>query len=151
MKTFGNIKVSSKDNWRGSWAAQLVGWPTLGFSSVHDLRVMISGSGDWLVLGSVFSEESAWDFLPFPLFLLPPTPSCVCMCACALSLSKINKSWSTWVVSWLSSTFGSGCDPGVLRLSHASGSPQGAYFSLFLCLCFSLCVSMKKKKLKINK
>ena len=45
---------------------------------------------------------------------------------------------------WLSnrmSAFGSGHDPAVQGSSPASGSPQGACFSLCLCLCLSLCVS----------
>ena len=38
-------------------------------------------------------------------------------------------------------SFSSGRDPGVMGLSPASGFPQGACFSLCLCLCFSLRVS----------
>ena len=43
-----------------------------------------------------------------------------------------------WLSGWVS-TFGSGYDPGVLGLSPASGSLQGACFSL--CLCLSVCLS----------
>ena len=45
-----------------------------------------------------------------------------------------------WLNGWVSA-FGSGHDPWVLGSSPASGSPQGACFSLCLCLCLSLCVS----------
>ena len=44
-------------------------------------------------------------------------------------------------VKYLPSAQGSGNGPGVLGLSLASGSPQGACFSLCLCLCLSCCVS----------
>ena len=40
------------------------------------------------------------------------------------------------------SAFGSGRDPGFLGWSPASGSPQGACFSLCLCLCLSLSLSL---------
>ena len=57
--------------------------------------------------------------------------------------------WGTrgWLSGW-TSTFGSGCDPGVLGLSPTLGSLQGAYFSLCLCLCVSLCLSWINKILK---
>ena len=51
------------------------------------------------------------------------------------------KEWGTpgWLSGW-ASPFGSGHDPGVLRSSPASSSPQGACFSL--CLCLPLCVCL---------
>ena len=61
-----------------------------------------------------------------------------------------------WVSGW-ASAFSSGSDPGVLRSSPTSVSPQGVCFSLCLCPCLSLCVShiyinkiFKKKKRKEN-
>ena len=47
-------------------------------------------------------------------------------------------------ISGWASAFGSGCDPGVLGSSPASGYTQGACFSLCLCLCLSVCVSHEK-------
>ena len=44
---------------------------------------------------------------------------------------------STWVVPWLSVCLGSGYDPRVLGSGPTSSSPQGACFSLCLCLCLS--------------
>ena len=49
------------------------------------------------------------------------------------------KSRDAWVAQQLSVAFGPGRDPGVLGLSSAAGSLQGACFSLCSCLC--LCVS----------
>ena len=43
-----------------------------------------------------------------------------------------------WVVEF---AFGSGRDPGAQGLSPTLGSPQGACFSLCLCLYLSLCLS----------
>ena len=54
---------------------------------------------------------------------------------------------SGWFIGW-ASAFSSGCNPGVPGSSPASGSPKGACFSLYLCLCFSLCVSFMNKKIK---
>ena len=48
-----------------------------------------------------------------------------------------------WLSGWVSA-FGSGCDPGVLRSSSASGSPQENYVSLCLCFCLSLSSLMNK-------
>ena len=47
-----------------------------------------------------------------------------------------------WLNGW-ASAFGSGHDPRVLGSSPESGYLHGACFSLFLCLCLSLCVSHK--------
>ena len=58
-----------------------------------------------------------------------------------LKKSFVGTPW--WLSGW--SAFGSGCHPGVLGLSPASGSLQGACFSLCLCLCPSLCVSWLNK------
>ena len=44
----------------------------------------------------------------------------------------------TWVAQWLSVCLWLRCDPGVLGSSPPSGSPQGACFSLCLCLYLSL-------------
>ena len=70
--------------------------------------------------------------------------------SCSLSpCKKIQHGMPGWLSGW-ASAFGSGWDPRVLESSPASGSPQGACFSLCLCLC-SLCVShewIKKKKKK---
>ena len=55
--------------------------------------------------------------------------------------AKESKFWAPgWLSGW-APAFGSGHDPRVLGLGPASGSLQGACFSLCLCLCFSLCVS----------
>ena len=53
--------------------------------------------------------------------------------------------WDPWVAQRLSLCLGlgSGCDPGVLGSSPASGSLHGACFSPCLCLCFSLSLSNK--------
>ena len=53
---------------------------------------------------------------------------------------KFSSGTPEWFSGWVPA-FGSGHDPGVLGLSPASGSLQGACFSLCLCLCLSLCVS----------
>ena len=47
----------------------------------------------------------------------------------------------TWWLSGWAYAFGSGRDPGVQGLSPISGSPQGARFSLCLCLYLPLCVT----------
>ena len=64
----------------GCLVAQLVKHPTLNFDSGHDLRE----GGSNHMLGSVLSEESAWN---------PPSPSYAPhpLHAHTLSLSKINK------------------------------------------------------------
>ena len=46
------------------------------------------------------------------------------------------------------SAFSPGRDPGVLGSSPASGSLQGACFSLYLGLCLSLCLSLMNKYIK---
>ena len=57
-----------------------------------------------------------------------------------------SKSLPLGILEWLSSlasAFGPGHDPGVLRLSSASGSLHGACF--FLCLSLPLFVSLMNK------
>ena len=50
-----NIRLTFKDQSRGTWVAQLVKYPTLGFGSGHDLRVVRSST----VSGSVHRVVSA--------------------------------------------------------------------------------------------
>ena len=67
---------------QSAWVAQLVGYPTLGFGSGHELGVVRSSP----VLGSMLHIESAWDCLS-PSVLPPLTRTCVCVCSLSLSLS----------------------------------------------------------------
>ena len=59
---------------------------------------------------------------------------------------------SGWL-SGLAPAFRPRCDPGVPGLSPASGSLDGAYFSLclFLCLSLSLSLMIENKKIKKKK
>lgn len=54
-----------KNDW-GTWVAQLVKHPTLGFGSVHDLRAVRLSPA----MGSTLGAEAAAESLPLPLLSL---------------------------------------------------------------------------------
>ena len=67
MIDYQTVDGSTKKSKRtGTWMAQSVKYPTLDFSSGHDLRVL----GLSPTLGSALIEGSAQDSLPLPLPIL---------------------------------------------------------------------------------
>ena len=76
---FVALKCINRKKKRGTWVAQLVKHPTLGFGSGHDL--MVCGFGPHIGL-CADGTELAWDSVSLSLC---PSP------ALSLSLSKISK------------------------------------------------------------
>ena len=82
---------------RGSWVVtQSVKHLTLGFSSGHDLRVMmilwVMSLSPWMspALGSMFCGESTWRFSPFC-----PLLQFALMLSLSLKINKLKKKWSS--------------------------------------------------------
>ena len=81
----GTIFIKKQCSSWGTWVAQLVKWPTLGFSSGHDLVVH---EIEFCIGLCADGTKPAWDSLS-PSLTTPPPPPLVSVCTHTLSLSKI--------------------------------------------------------------
>ena len=152
MAEWGKAEIRERGKRRDAISVSL--WKFLERSEV----LTTDGSPKLLVLISLLTGKwwcSAWrkllffitmnthDFSAFPFSLWRESPW---KTAAKSQFRNFEETVAPGLLSSWASAFSSGCDPGVLGSSPTLGSPQGACFSLWLCLYLSLCLSWINKK-----